>query len=421
LNVSKHATVEIPGSKSVTARSLVLAALSSGVTQLRMPLEAADTQAFARGIAALGFSIDCQPRTWTVVGDPGGPPAPGGSVWCQDAGTAARFLPALAALGHGTFLLDASEQMRARPMAPLLAALRALKVGVDAAPGDRMPLSIAADGLAGGRLVLDAGVSSQYLTALCLVGPATKNGLEIELSGLVSAPYIELTVGMMREFGAQVHWSDQKISIASGAYSARDYTIEPDASTASYFFAAAALTGNTVTIPRLGSKSNQGDLRFATEILARMGCEVVCEPHQTTVTGPDKLVGLGAVAMRDISDTMMTLAAIAPFADGPTRIFDVANTRVKESDRIDAMRDALAACGITTRTGPDWIEIFPGKPHPGVVETRADHRIAMAMSVFGLGVPGGISLDDPSCVAKTFPEFHAVLGSLRAEWDLEGA
>ncbi|MBG0566373.1 3-phosphoshikimate 1-carboxyvinyltransferase [Actinoplanes aureus] len=412
---SRTATVTLPGSKSVTARALFLAALADGESRLVAPLEAADTVAFADGLAALGFGVVRDGDVWSITGDPSGPPADTAEVWCHDAGTAARFLPGLVSLGTGQFAIDASEQMRARPMRPLLEALRALGVRVHAADGDRLPLRIDADGVAGGVVRVDAGASSQYLSALCMMGPGTKNGLSIEVLDEVSVPYVELTLAMMREFGASVSRQGSRITIAPGTYQAREYVIEPDASTASYFFAAAAVTGNTVTLLGLGRRSRQGDLRFATEVLPAMGCEVTVADDRTTVTGPARLRSPGTVVMRDISDTMMTLAAIAPFADGPVRITDVANCRVKESDRIDAMSSALGACGIATSSGPDWLEITPGRPRAATVQTRADHRIAMSMSVLGLRTPG-VRFDDPACVRKTFPDFHSVFAGLQETW-----
>ncbi|WP_372492160.1 3-phosphoshikimate 1-carboxyvinyltransferase [Kineosporia corallincola] len=412
------ATAHVPGSKSVTARALVIAALAPGRTRLIEPLVAADTLAFAAAVRDLGPDVVQEPGVWTVTGLPDGPTgasAGPAKLWCHDSGTAARFLPALAALGHGQVVIDASEQMRARPMAPLLGALRDLGVRVRAAPGDRLPLEIDADGIEGGEVRLDAGVSSQYLTALCLVAPATRRGLRIRLSDVVSVPYVRMTLAMMRDFGVESSWEGDTVVIPPGTYTPGDYRVEADASTASYFFAAAALTGDTVTVPGLGERSHQGDLRFATEVLASMGCTVRVTGDSTTVTGPGQLRSPGTVVMRDISDTMMTLAAIAPFADAPVRIADVANCRVKESDRIDAMATALTACGITVRTGPDWIEVHPGEPHGARVATRADHRIAMSLSVTGLRTPG-IELDDPGCVAKTFPAFHEEFAAVREAW-----
>jgi 3-phosphoshikimate 1-carboxyvinyltransferase len=229
---------------------------------------------------------------------------------------------------------------------------------------------------------------------------------------LVSVPYIDITVAMMRRFGAAVDRRGDTFHVAPGGYRAQDYLIEPDASSASYFFAAAAATGGTVTVRGLGSDSLQGDVRFV-EVLARMGSVVRQEPGSVTVTGPPggRLRGV-TVNMRDISDTMPTLAAIAPFASGPVRIEDVYNTRVKECDRLEACAANLRRLGISVATGRDWIEIEPGTPSPAVVQTERDHRIAMSFSVTGLRTPG-LTLDDPDCVKKTFPTFHEVFGALR--------
>ncbi|MEU4220800.1 3-phosphoshikimate 1-carboxyvinyltransferase [Actinoplanes sp. NPDC026623] len=415
MGTSSTATVRLPGSKSVTARALFLAALADGTSRLISPLESADTVAFAGALSALGFPVRRDEDVWTITGNPSGPPAEAASAWCHDSGTAARFLPALVSLGTGDFTIDASDQMRARPMGPLLRALRALDVRVRAEDGDRLPWRISADGVAGGPVQIDAGTSSQYLSALCLMAPATKNGLDIAVLDEVSVPYVEMTLAMMRDFGAVVARDGSRIVVEPGTYQAREYVIEPDASTASYFFAAAAVTGNTVTVLGLGRRSLQGDLRFATEVLAAMGCRVTVEDDRTTVTGPAVLRSPGEVVMRDISDTMMTLAAIAPFADGPVRITDVGNVRFKESDRIDAMAAALGACGITTSSGPDWLEIVPGVPRAARIRTHADHRIAMSMSVLGIRTPG-LEFDDPDCVRKTVPDFHHRFADLQRAW-----
>lgn len=414
----RTAVARVPGSKSITARALFLAAAADGTSTIHHPLTSADTTAFHNALGSLGFDAHRETSdAWTVLGDPAGPPATSAEVWCQDSGTAARFLPALAALGHGNYVIDAAEQMRRRPMSPLLEALRELGVEVESAPGDRLPLRIIGRGVRGGDVAIDAGVSSQYLTALCLMAPATDRGLRIRVDGIVSEPYVDMTLAMMKSFGAETAKEDSTVVIEPTGYRARPFEVEPDASAASYFFAAAAVTGTTVTVPGLGTQSLQGDLRFATEVLAAMGCTVEVTETKTTVTGPAQLVSPGEVVMRDISDTMMTLAAIAPFADAPVRIVDVANCRVKESDRIAAITQALGACGIATDQGPDWLEIRPGDPKPATVATHADHRIAMSMSVLGLRVPG-LVLDDPGCVAKTYPGFHHDFAELRATWGL---
>jgi 3-phosphoshikimate 1-carboxyvinyltransferase len=419
--------VRLPGSKSVTARALFLAAAASGRTVLREPLRAADTRAFLAALTALGYPLAAENDRWAITGSPSGPPAGGGAVWCHDAATASRFLPALCAAGHGTYAIDASAQMRARPMAPLLGALRQLGADITAADGGHLPLRIRAAGVKGGDVVLDAGVSSQFLTALCLLGPLTAEGLRIRVTDLVSAPYVDLTLAMMARFGAVAQHDARAGSARAGSnsgifafeptgYQAVDMTVEPDASTASYFLAAAALTGNTVTVPGLGRRSAQGDLAFGTQVLAAMGAQCHATDDAITVTGTGQLSG-GEFVMRDISDTMPTLAAIAPFADGPVTITGVGNVRVKESDRLEAMAVNLRACGIRCETGPDWITVHPGQPHGAHIACYADHRIAMACSLIGLRTPG-ITLDDPQCVAKTCPDFHRLLAGLRAEWGL---
>jgi 3-phosphoshikimate 1-carboxyvinyltransferase len=373
-----------------------------------------DTNAFGSGLAALGYAVEQAAATWTVTGLPGGPGVSAAQVYCRDAGTAARFLPVLAALGDGQFHFDASEQMRRRPMGPVLDALRELgsTITCDAQEGF-LPFTIKAAGLRGGRISLDAGISSQFLTGLLMAAPLMDQGLTIDVSRMVSAPYVEMTVAMMRQFGASADVAGSTFSVPSQDYAASEYAIEPDASTSSYFVAAAALTGNSVTVPGLGAGSLQGDLRFA-QVLRSMGADVRVGATSVTVTGTGGLRGID-VNMRDISDTMPTLAAIAPFADGPVRISDVYNTRVKESDRLEACAGNLRRMGVPVSTGPDWIEIHPGKPQPAVISCHRDHRIAMSFSVTGLRAPG-IVLDDPGCVRKTFPEFHEALAALRAAW-----
>ena len=298
----------------------------------------------------------------------------------------------------------------------MVAALRGLGVTVthDEADG-HLPLTVVTRGMTGGRVTLDASVSSQFLTALLMAAPLTRDGLTITVTGLVSAPYVAMTVAMMRQFGAHVTRDGAGFAVRPGGYAARSLEIEPDASAASYFFAAAAVSGETVAVPGLGGNSLQGDVEFA-RVLQRMGARVDFGPDGITVTGTGPLHG-AEINMRDISDTMPTLAAIAPFADGPVRIIDVGNTRVKESDRLDACAVNLRRLGVQVATGPDWIEIWPGVPKAAEIECRGDHRIAMSFSITGLRTPG-LTLDDPGCVRKTFPDFRAVLADLRGEWRL---
>ncbi|AEW96941.1 3-phosphoshikimate 1-carboxyvinyltransferase [Streptantibioticus cattleyicolor NRRL 8057 = DSM 46488] len=411
--------MEIPGSKSVTARALFLAAAARGTTVLRGPLVSDDSEGFAEGLITLGYQVERGPDAWTITGRPEGPAVNEADVYCRDGATTARFLPALAAAGHGLFRFDASAQMRRRPLGPLTRALRDL--GVDLTHQEEEghhPLTVRAAGIKGGQVTLDAGLSSQFLTALLLLAPLTEEGLRITVTDLVSVPYVEITLVMMRRFGVETVREGDTFVVPPGGYRATDYPVEPDASTASYFLAAAALTGRRVTVPGLGAGSLQGDLRFA-EVLRSMGAEVTLTRDSVTVTGADggRLRGL-TVNMRDISDTVPTLAAIAPFADGPVRIEDVYNTRIKECDRLDACAENLRALGVPVATGRDWIEIRPARPAAARIACRGDHRIAMSFSVTGLRTPG-ITLDDPGCVKKTFPGFHEALAALRTAWETE--
>ncbi|MFJ5925814.1 3-phosphoshikimate 1-carboxyvinyltransferase [Kitasatospora sp. NPDC092948] len=395
--------VEIPGSKSVTARALFLAAAAEGDTTLVRPLVSDDTEGFAEGLLALGYEVAREAGEWRIGGRPQGPGVDGARVFCRDGATTARFLPALAAAGRGTFHFDASAQMRRRPLGPLTTALRELGVEVECHGADgHHPLSVRTVGVKGGEVTLDAGLSSQYLTALLLLGPLTEDGLRIRVTDLVSAPYVEITLAMMRSFGVEVEREGDVFRVPPGGCTATRYAIEPDASTASYFFAAAAVTGRRVTVPGLGKGALQGDLGFV-EVLEQLGAEVEIGADATTVTG--RTLSGGTVNMRDISDTMPTLAAIAPFASGPVRIEDVYNTRVKECDRLDACAENLRRLGVDVRTGRDWIEIRPGAPRAAEIATHGDHRIVMSFAVTGLRTPG-ITFDDPGCVRKTFPGFH---------------
>ncbi|MER7643480.1 3-phosphoshikimate 1-carboxyvinyltransferase [Streptomyces sp. NPDC126522] len=413
--------VDIPGSKSITARALFLAAAADGVTTLRRPLRSDDTEGFAEGLTRLGYRVGRTPDAWQIDGRPDGPAVAEADVYCRDGATTARFLPTLAAAGHGSFRFDASPQMRRRPLLPLTRALRDLGVDLrhEEAEGHH-PLRIEAAGVEGGEVVLDAGQSSQYLTALLLLGPLTRKGLRVRVTDLVSAPYVEITIAMMREFGVEVRTEGSVYVVPPGGYRATTYGIEPDASTASYFFAAAALTGGEVTVPGLGTGALQGDLGFV-DVLRRMGAEVETDARGTRVRGTGQLRGL-TVNMRDISDTMPTLAAIAPFASGPVRIEDVGNTRVKECDRLEACAENLRRLGVGVETGPDWIEIRPGTgTEAGAsglagteIKSYGDHRIVMSFAVAGLRAPG-MSFDDPGCVRKTFPGFHEAFEVLRGQ------
>lgn len=402
----------IPGSKSLTNRALLLAAAADSTSALAAPLVSDDTTAFREALRGLGVRVDVaeDDGVWTVTGLGRGP-AGTGTVWCADAGTAARFLPPFAATGHGDFGFEGSDQLTARPVAPLADALRRLGTDVTTAPGGRLPLRVRARGLDGGALTVDGSLSSQFLTGLLMAGPLMRAPLALRVPDLVSRPYIDMTLALMRHFGARVDEAEPgAFTVEPTGYRGTDLSIEPDASTASYVFAAAAVTGTSVRVPGLGLGSLQGDLRF-TEVLARTGARVETTEEATTVTGTGVFRGGFSVDMGEISDTFMTLAAIAPLADAPITITGIAHARLKESDRVAAVEGNLRALGIRTETGPDRITVHPGTPAPARIVCHRDHRIAMSFSVLGLRAEG-ITLDDPGCVGKTFPGFHEELHRL---------
>jgi 3-phosphoshikimate 1-carboxyvinyltransferase len=397
----------IPGSKSLTNRILVLSAASGGDSVLLEPLDSDDTRACVAGLRALGYGVDdSDPGRWVVRGGGAGPTKERATVHCADAGTAARFLPPLAASGHGRFTFDGSDQLRRRPLGPLLAALTELGAAVDRAGDQDLPFELDASGLAGGRVSVPSTASSQFLSGLLMAGPLMAAGLELTAGPRVSQPYIDMTITLMARFGVSVDRAeDGGIRVAPAAYRPAEILVEPDASTASYFFAAAALTGAEVVVPGLGSGSAQGDLRFV-EVLRKTGARVTVDESRTVVAGNHPLRGGFTVDMSDISDTMMTLAAIAPFLDAPITITGIAHARLKESDRVAAMAANLTACGVAVDEAPDRLTIHPGQPRPARIACHRDHRIAMSFAVLGLRA-AGIVLDDPTCVGKTFPGFFA--------------
>jgi 3-phosphoshikimate 1-carboxyvinyltransferase len=412
----------IPGSKSLTNRALLLAAAARGTSRVRAPLVSDDTIAFRDALTACGTRVCSSPLAeyWEVTGTGRGPTGRA-RLWCADAGTAARFLPPFAATGHGTFLFNGSSQLRARPQGPLLEALRGLGADIEAGPGDGLPLLVRADGLTGGQLVVDSSLSSQYLSGLLMAAPLMAHGLSVRPEALVSSPYVAMTVALMRRFGARVEErADGGLRVEPGGYTPADPVVEPDASTASYVFAAAAVTGRTVTVPGLAAGSLQGDLRFV-EVLEKAGARVSVTADATSVTGIGRLRGGFTVDMGDTSDTFMTLAAIAPLADAPITVHGIGHARLKESDRIAAVARNLRACGIDTEQGRDWITVRPGEPRPARIACHRDHRIAMAFAVLGLARPGTVTLDDPHCVAKTFPGFHEEMRRLFPAYELPGA
>jgi 3-phosphoshikimate 1-carboxyvinyltransferase len=411
------ADVDVVGSKSYTNRALVVAALAEGESLLSGALFSDDTRYMAQALNALGVLVESDSTACTlrVRGVGGRVRAPSARCFVGNAGTAARFLPVVMALGEGVYELDGVPRMRERPISPLVDALTALGVRVESLnePGC-IPLRIHGGTLRGGRVRIPGNLSSQYISGLMMGAPCMADGLTIEIDGeLVSRPYVEMTAQTMRDFGAEVdRRDDARIAIPHGKYSGQSYRIEPDASAASYFFAAAAMTGGRAAVRGLGTRSLQGDRKLV-HIFAQMGCEVREGEDFTEVRGP-RAGGLRGVTvnMADLSDVAQTLAVVAPFASSPTRITGIGFIRRKETDRIGAVVRELTKLGIRAEEEPDGYVIHPGAPMPGEVDTYDDHRMAMSFALLGL-TRSGIAIRDPGCVSKTFPTYFDVLASLR--------
>ncbi|GAC1437830.1 MAG: 3-phosphoshikimate 1-carboxyvinyltransferase [Chloroflexota bacterium] len=410
------ARVAIPGSKSLTNRALLIAALAGGTTRLRNALFSDDSHYFAACLRTLGFAVDEDEAGATIAVDGlgGQIPAARGALFVGNAGTAARFLTAFVGLGHGTYTIDGVARMRQRPIGDLLEALRDLGVDAQALRGNGCPpVRVHGRGIAGGHVRLAAGTSSQFLTALLLAAPVMARGLRVETVGEpIAQPYIDMTVAVMERRGVHVERAGYRhFSVAPGQrYGTGDYLVEPDASGASYFFAAAAVTGGRVHVPGLGTDSLQGDTRFV-DVLEAMGCRVTRAGDGLTVEGPTRLKGI-EVDMNAISDTSLTLAAIAPFAAGPVTIRNVAHIRHQECDRIAAVTANLRRLGVEVEEFFDGWRIHPSQPHGAALDTYDDHRVAMAFAVTGLRTPG-VVLREPRCVAKTFPDFFQRLAALQ--------
>lgn len=415
------AVVRVPGSKSITNRALLVAALADGPSTLLGALHSDDTRYMAGALNALGVLVESDEpgASFTVTGCGGSFPTADADLFVGNSGTTMRFLTAALPLGSGQRRIDGVPRMRQRPIGPLLAALNQL--GADArseAGTDCPPVIVRAAGFPGGRCDMRGDQSSQYFTALLLAAPYADQGIEIEVIGdLVSKPYLPMTAAVMAAFGVeadidQKDWKTPRVRPGQ-RYTGRVYQIEPDASNASYFLAAAAVTGGRVRIDGLGANSTQGDLRFV-DVLAAMGAHVTVTDDHVEVTGPPvgELRGVD-LDLGPISDTAQTLAAIAPFARGTTTIRGIGHARLKETDRVAALAAELRRLGQEVDEFPDGLRITPRPIIPADLDTYDDHRMAMSFAVTALRAPG-VRLNDPGCVAKTFPDFFQRLDALIA-------
>jgi len=411
-----QAAVRVPGSKSMTNRALLVAALSTDKTRLTNALSSDDTQIFAGALQTLGFDVRSDPAQMeiSITGLGGHIPAKQASLYCGNAGTAARFLSAFLTLGYGEYLLDGDERMRQRPIGDLVSALTQLGASVEMPPSNCPPVKIMASGLSGGQTQIAGDISSQFLSALLMVAPYAQHPVEINVTtGLNSKPYVDLTLAIMCDFGVEIERRGyESFAIHPAMYLSKGiYPIESDASAASYFFAAPAICKGTVRVENITRRSKQGDIAFL-DVLQKMGCTIMEGADYIKVTGPAELQGIHA-DMRDIPDTAQTLAAVAPFASTPTTISGIKSARSKETDRVSATCSELARLGVQVEEHADGLTIHPCKSiHPAMVKTYNDHRMAMAFSLIGLRVPG-LTIENPGCVSKTFPNYFDVLETLR--------
>jgi 3-phosphoshikimate 1-carboxyvinyltransferase len=399
-----QATVTLPGSKSMTARALVLSALAETPGALRRPLRARDTVLMTAGLRALGTRInDDDPTRWSVSPAPLRGPA---SIDVGLAGTVMRFLPPVGALADGPIEFDGDPHARNRPLAPLVRALADLGVRLAAAPSGGLPLTIYGTGeLDGGEVVIDASTSSQFVSALLLAAPAFRRGLVVRHEGppVPSAPHLRMTVAMLREAGAEVDDSVPDVwAVAPGKLGGREWTIEPDLSGAAPFLAAALVAGGEVTVPGWPSQTTQpGDaLRV---LLTAMGATITVTDAGLSIRGDGSIRGID-VNLADVSELTPVLAALATLADRPSRLYGVAHIRGHETDRVSALATQLGRLGADITELPDGLEIRPRPLRGAPFATYADHRMAHAAAVVGLVVPG-VVLDDVTCTSKTMPEF----------------
>lgn len=404
--------VKVPGSKSITNRALLLAMLSDGESHLTGAQFSEDSSHFLQCLSDLSFDVASKPETGevSVHGLSGRLPVKKASLYVGSAGTAARFLSAVLGVSEGEFFLDASEQMKKRPMAPLLSALQS--VGCDISFAEKegyFPFTLHARGFQNTDLTIDIDKSSQFLSALLIAAPLAKEDVKIKVAGTHGMAYIEMTCRMMEQFGVLTeHPAPDTFLIKAGqTYRAQDYAIEPDVSAACYFYALAALSGCSVIVDGVPEHSLQGDTEFLS-ILEKMGCRVTRTNEGICITGPaGRLHGL-TVDMSACSDQAITLAAIAPFADSPVTITGIGHIRGQESDRLSAIAENLTAMGIRCEERADSITIYPGVPKPAHIKTHDDHRLAMGFAVTGLFAEG-IVIENPSCCKKTFAEFFECL------------
>ena len=407
-----QATITVPGSKSYTNRALLIAGLTDGECRLEKPLVSDDTKYMIRALKAFGISVQEEKEAFIVSGRGGKLSTPEEDIFIGNAGTTMRFLTTFSALVPGKTRLDGDERMRQRPLADLLHCLTQMGVKAVSANGNGCPpIDIAGGEVPGGEVQLAGDKSSQYLTSILLSAPYFKNDTCIHIQGdLTSKSYADITLDIMKTFGVSViNESYQRFKVKAGdRYNAQTYQVESDWSSASYFLAAAAVTGGEVTLTDINPHSVQGDAQF-TSVLEKMGCRVEKKSNTLQIKG-NPLKGI-TINMNNMPDAVQTLAVTALFAEGETVIQGIGNLRIKETDRILALANELIRLGAEVETGEDYLVIRPGDYRGAEIETYDDHRMAMSFAVAGLKIPG-IRIKNPTCVEKSFPDFFQRFANL---------
>ena len=422
-------TVTVPGSKSMTNRALLMAALSDGETELSGVLFSDDSRYFISALQSLGFEtkVDEKGKKVTVKGENGRIPKKEAEIYVGSAGTAARFLTAMLGMSDGIYTIQASEQMKKRPMKDLFLLLKQAGAGIEYLEKEGyLPIKITGrkvnnlNGKAEPEKIeqkltvqLDISKSTQFLSAMLLISPMIEEGLYIEItSEKTDGSYIKITRGMMEEWGVTSLFDGRNYEVSAGAsYHMKHYIVEPDMSAACYFYGAAAITGGLALVRNVHMDNSQGDRKFL-EVLERIGCSVTDSEEGIVVEGPadGKISGID-IDMNDFSDQTMTLAAMAPFASEKVHISHIGHIRLQESDRIHAIVTELTRVGIHCEETEDSITVYPGKPHAALIETYEDHRMAMAFSLIGLKTEG-IVIQNPMCCRKTFENYFELLTEL---------
>jgi len=408
------ASIRVPGSKSITNRALLMGAIAKGRSVIESALVSDDTRYMIGALQHLGYPITLNEQEMRIEidGKGGVIPVKTAELFVGGSGTAMRFLAGFLTLGRGRFRLDGNARMRERPIGDLIDALRSLGLPIHSEMGNRCPpVVIEADKtFEGGVTRIDASLSSQFVSALLIPSPLWPKGLRLTVDGLAASPFITMTLRLMERAGIHSEVDGNVITVPGGqTYRKSQLTVEADASSASYFAAAAILCGGTVKLQNLKRDSVQGDVHFL-DLLQRMGAQVTWKNTSVVVQGAGVFTGLD-VDLSAMPDMVPTLAVLAPFATTPTRIRNVKFIRHHESDRIHALAVELARLGVKVVEHEDGLTIEPGCPTPAAIETYDDHRIAMSFAIVGLKIPG-VRIKDPGCVSKTYPHFFVDLAAL---------